>query len=89
MCHTLPLDEIRVSFERVGAEELGIVSTVRATARTGVEMEALVAVSAAALCVYDMVKAADRGVIIGPIRLEAKSGGRSGDYRRDGSEERA
>ena len=51
-------------------------------ARTGVEMEALCAVSGAALCVYDMAKAMDREMVIGQIRLEQKSGGRSGDYRR-------
>ena len=53
----------------------------RATHKTGVEMEALTAVSVAALTLYDMVKAVDRGMVIGDIRLVAKSGGRSGDYR--------
>jgi cyclic pyranopterin phosphate synthase len=59
--------------------------TARATTvdRTGVEMEALVAVAAAALTLYDMLKALDRGIVIGPIQLREKRGGRSGDYRRD------
>ena len=54
----------------------------RATARTGVEMEALTAASVAALTLYDMAKAADKGIVIGPIQLERKSGGRSGTYQR-------
>jgi cyclic pyranopterin phosphate synthase len=62
---------------------LRIEATVQVFARTGVEMEALTAVSLAALTVYDMVKAVDRGVTVEQIRLEEKSGGKSGDYRRD------
>lgn len=81
LAHTLPLEEIAVEFER-GADHLRIRSRVVVTARTGAEMEALVACSAAALAVYDMVKAIDRGASIQDLRLEAKSGGRSGDYRR-------
>ncbi|MEX2026982.1 MAG: cyclic pyranopterin monophosphate synthase MoaC, partial [Pirellulaceae bacterium] len=56
---------------------------VRVTAKTGVEMEALVAASAAALTIYDMCKAIDRGLVIGPIQLEEKSGGRSGHFSRE------
>jgi cyclic pyranopterin phosphate synthase len=59
-------------------------ATVRATARTGVEMEALTAVAVALLTVYDMVKAADRGMEIEEIRLLEKAGGKSGDWRRPG-----
>ena len=61
---------------------LNIEATARVTAKTGVEMEALTAVSVAALTVYDMCKAVDRAIEIGDIRLEEKSGGRSGHYRR-------
>jgi cyclic pyranopterin phosphate synthase len=70
----------------VGEEStIEIEAEARATARTGVEMEALVAVSLAALTIYDMCKAVDRGMVIEDIRLEEKSGGRSGHYVREGS----
>lgn len=82
LCHTLPLDVVRIEFSRVGAQELRILCMARATARTGVEMEALTGVSASALCVYDMAKAADRAMTIGPIQLESKTGGKSGPYHR-------
>jgi cyclic pyranopterin phosphate synthase len=59
-----------------------IVATVRCTGRTGVEMEALAACAAAALTVYDMCKALDKGLVVTDLRLESKSGGRSGDWRR-------
>ena len=81
LAHPLPLDRVEVEFETV-AEGVRIVSTVVATARTGAEMEAMVACSAAALSLYDMVKAVERGAVIGELRLEAKSGGRSGDWTR-------
>ncbi|HEY3244370.1 MAG TPA: cyclic pyranopterin monophosphate synthase MoaC [Phycisphaerae bacterium] len=81
LCHPLPLDAIRIHFARQSPQTLLIVGTARATAPTGVEMEALTAVSVAALTIYDMVKSADRGMVIGPIRLEHKTGGRSGEYR--------
>jgi len=83
LCHVLPLDWVQIDFARSGQETLRIECTARATARTGVEMEALVGVSAAALTVYDMAKSLDKSVVIGPIQLEQKSGGKSGDYRRD------
>ncbi len=83
LCHPLPLDWVGIEFSRLGAEEeLSIVCTVRTAARTGVEMEALTGVAAAALTIYDMAKSADKSIVIGPIRLERKSGGRSGDYHR-------
>lgn len=82
LCHTLPLDGVEVSFEFPAEGEISISATVRCTARTGVEMEALVAVSTAALTIYDMVKAIDKGLVIGDIQLEEKSGGRSGHYVR-------
>jgi cyclic pyranopterin phosphate synthase len=81
LAHPLPLDRVEVEFER-GAEGLTIRSRVAVTARTGAEMEALVACAAAALAIYDMVKAVERGAEITALRLEAKSGGRSGDWAR-------
>ncbi len=82
LCHTLPLDAVQIEFERMGRDGLRITCRAGATARTGVEMESLVGVSAAALTVYDMVKSLDKSVIIGPIQLERKTGGKSGEYRR-------
>ena len=82
LCHPLPLDWARIEFTRTGSGELTIECTVKTVARTGVEMEALTGVSVAALTVYDMTKAADKAIVIGPIQLERKTGGRSGTYRR-------
>lgn len=82
LCHALPLDGVAVSFDFPDASTISISATVRCTGRTGVEMEALTAVSVAGLTIYDMVKAIDRGLVIGEIRLEEKSGGRSGHYVR-------
>ena len=70
MCHILALDFVGIDFARAKIGELGITCTARATARTGVEMEALTGAAAAALTIYDMVKSADKSVDIGPIRLE-------------------
>ncbi|MBI4718994.1 MAG: cyclic pyranopterin monophosphate synthase MoaC [Planctomycetes bacterium] len=84
LCHPLPLDWVHLEFARAASGTLEITCTARTTARTGVEMEALVGVSAAALTIYDMAKAADKGIVIGPIRLEYKSGGKSGTYRAPG-----
>ena len=80
LCHSLPLSSVVVEFEVRSETVLKITATTTVSGRTGVEMESLVAVSIAALTVYDMVKSADRGVSIGPVRLEAKSGGQSGDF---------
>ncbi len=83
LCHQLPLDVIEVSFrtdEREGTLE--IQSKVKTNARTGVEMEALVASSVAALTVYDMAKAVDREMVIDNVRLVKKRGGRSGEFVR-------
>jgi cyclic pyranopterin phosphate synthase len=85
LCHSLPLNSVSVSFRVRDATTIQIEAEARATARTGVEMEALVAVSLAALTIYDMCKAVDRGMAIEDIRLEEKSGGRSGHYVREGS----
>lgn len=83
LCHPLPLSSVTVSFsfQKKPAAVL-IESTARLTGQTGVEMEALTAVSVAALTIYDMCKAADRSMTIGEIRLLEKSGGKSGTYRR-------
>ena len=81
MCHPLPLSFIDVSTE-VCENGVKIYSKAATTAPTGVEMEALVAASVAALTVYDMCKALDKGIVIRDVVLERKSGGKSGDYRR-------
>lgn len=81
LCHPLPIDAIQVEVEPSG-EGARITATVVTTGRTGVEMEALTAVSVAALTLYDMVKGLDRGAVIGPIQLIRKSGGRSGTWER-------
>ncbi|MDP2990987.1 MAG: cyclic pyranopterin monophosphate synthase MoaC, partial [Kiritimatiellota bacterium] len=82
-CHNLPLDFVSVDTRWLG-NSLRIETTARCTARTGVEMEALVAASVAALTVYDMCKSADKGMVIRDIRLLEKSGGKSGHWRRKG-----
>jgi cyclic pyranopterin phosphate synthase len=71
LCHPLPLDNVTVDFE-IGKNRVHIRAEAVATARTGVEMEALTAVSVAALTIYDMCKAVDKGIVIGDIRLESK-----------------
>lgn len=81
MCHPLPLSHVAVDM-RVCENGVAIASKVTTTAETGVEMEALVAASVAALTVYDMCKALDKGIEIRDIVLERKSGGKSGDYVR-------
>ncbi|TWT37292.1 Cyclic pyranopterin monophosphate synthase accessory protein [Posidoniimonas corsicana] len=82
LCHGLPLESVGVEFEFADEQSLVVTATARVTAKTGVEMEALTAVTTAALTVYDMCKAVDRGIVIGPVQLEEKSGGRSGHWRR-------
>jgi cyclic pyranopterin phosphate synthase len=81
LCHPLPLTHIDVT-TRLCKDGVEIHSRVTATAQTGVEMEALVAVACAALTVYDMCKALDKGMEITEVQLLEKSGGKSGDYRR-------
>lgn len=83
LCHPVPLTHVSVEFEPRRTGYL-IRATARTTAETGVEMEALTAVAVAGLTLYDMLKAADRGMVIGEIRLLEKSGGRSGEYVRRG-----
>lgn len=81
LAHILPLDQVEVDIQPA-ADGVEIRSHVVATARTGAEMEAMVACSAAALALYDMVKAVERDAVITDLRLESKSGGQSGTYRR-------
>jgi cyclic pyranopterin monophosphate synthase len=81
LCHPLPLSNVQLDLQPTARGYL-IEARVRTTAQTGVEMEALTAVSVAALTIYDMVKAVDKGMVIGDIRLELKTGGKSGTYRR-------
>lgn len=80
LCHQLPLSHVAVDFkiEKSGIE---ITATAKTTAQTGVEMEALTAASIAALTIYDMTKALDKGISIGDIHLVEKTGGKSGHYR--------
>ncbi|MGB9791899.1 MAG: cyclic pyranopterin monophosphate synthase MoaC [Thermacetogeniaceae bacterium] len=87
MCHPLFISGIDLSF-RIDSERsaVEIEARVRCQGKTGVEMEALTAVSVAALTIYDMCKAVDKGMVIGDIRLIEKTGGKSGTYRREGEE---
>jgi len=82
LCHPLGIDGVEVDFTAIDDRTVKVEATVTVRGRTGVEMEALTAVTVAALTIYDMCKAADRGMVIDRVRLEAKSGGRSGEYRR-------
>jgi cyclic pyranopterin phosphate synthase len=82
MCHPLLLTKVNTTFE-ILEDAVEIEATVEVRGQTGVEMEALHAVSAAALTIYDMVKAVDRGMVIERIQLESKEGGRSGVWTRD------
>ena len=81
MCHPLPLSVVDVRAE-LAEGGIAIRATAATTAQTGVEMEALTAAAVAALTVYDMCKAADKGIVIREVRLERKTGGKSGDYVR-------
>jgi cyclic pyranopterin monophosphate synthase len=82
LCHPLGIEGVTVDFEPFDDSTVKVEASVTVTGRTGVEMEALTAVSVAALTIYDMCKAVDRGIEIDQVRLESKSGGRSGTYRR-------
>lgn len=79
LCHPLPLEAVQIELS-VTVETIEITATARTTGRTGVEMEALTAVSVAALTIYDMMKSVDKGMKIEAIRLTHKSGGKSGIY---------
>lgn len=83
MCHSIPIDSAAVEFEYDFENSCVIIkAVVKCTWKTGVEMEALTAVSVAALTIYDMCKAVDKGMVIGEIRLDRKTGGKSGTYER-------
>jgi cyclic pyranopterin phosphate synthase len=81
LCHQVPLDAVEVALSARG-RSVRITATASCQGRTGVEMEAMTAASLAALTVYDMCKALDRGMVIGPVQLERKSGGKSGTWKR-------
>ncbi len=82
LCHQVPLDWVDIAFEPDGDQAVSITATAKTVASTGVEMEALVAATVAALTIYDMVKALDKSARIGPIQLERKDGGKGGSYNR-------
>jgi len=82
LCHPLPLESVQISFSFPNENTVAIEATAVITAKTGVEMEALTAVSLAALTIYDMCKAVDKGMVITQICLEEKTGGKSGHYVR-------
>ena len=81
LCHPLMLSSVKVELEADGTEYIKITATCKLTGQTGVEMEALTAASVAALTIYDMCKAVDKGMIIEQIRLMQKTGGKSGDWQ--------
>jgi cyclic pyranopterin phosphate synthase len=83
LCHPLPLTSVKLAFSFPSEDSIRIEATAKVFARTGVEMEALTAVTVAALTVYDMCKAADRGMMIEAVRLEEKDGGKSGHFVRE------
>ena len=84
LCHNIPIESVKIDFEDDGGERLFIYSALRCSYKTGIEMEALTAVTVAALTVYDMCKAIDRGMGIEEVRLLEKAGGKSGEYRYEG-----
>ena len=83
LCHNIPIDKITVDFEKESDTALGVIVRAKCTYKTGIEMEALTGASVAALTIYDMCKAVDRGMVIEEIRLLEKTGGKS-DYRYEG-----
>jgi cyclic pyranopterin monophosphate synthase len=82
LCHTILIDEVSVEFNLSEKDSIGIKTMAKSTGKTGVEMEALVAASVAALTIYDMAKAVDKAMTITGICLESKTGGKSGPYLR-------
>jgi len=84
LCHSLPLTQVSIDLNLVDdPPSVHILTTAKTAYKTGVEMEALTAASVAALTIYDMSKAVDRGIIIERIQLESKAGGKSGDWKRN------
>lgn len=84
LCHPILINDVDLEFDLTAADFIVITAVVKSTGKTGVEMEALVAASVAALTIYDMAKAVDKGMTISEIRLESKRGGKSGVYKRTG-----
>ena len=82
LCHPLGIDSVSIDFEAIDSEAIEIEATVSVFAKTGVEMEAMTAVSVAALTIYDMCKSVDRSMMISDVRLVEKSGGKSGHFIR-------
>jgi cyclic pyranopterin phosphate synthase len=87
LCHPLPLDAVEIDFQFPDEQRIAVQARVWVTARTGVEMESLTAVTTAALTIYDMCKSVDRQMTIQAVQLEEKSGGRSGHFRRPATAE--
>ena len=83
LCHPLRLSGVSLDITTHPPDRLEVIATVRCTERTGVEMEALTSASVACLTLYDMLKSLDKGIVIGPIQLLEKTGGKSGDYKRE------
>ncbi len=84
LCHPLPLDSVNIEFKMKGDDQILVEAIVQVTAKTGVEMEALTAVSVTALTIYDMCKSMDREIVVEQMRLEEKTGGASGHFHRGG-----
>ncbi|MFC2011415.1 cyclic pyranopterin monophosphate synthase MoaC [Chloroflexota bacterium] len=84
LCHPILISDITIEFDLSGDDSVGIIARTKSIGKTGVEMEAMVAASVAALTIYDMGKSIDRGMTITEICLESKKGGKSGIYRRKG-----
>ena len=82
LCHQIQVDDISLDFDIIGDDTIAITARVKSTGKTGAEMEALTAVSVAALTIYDMAKAVDRGMTVNEICLQSKKGGKNGTYRR-------
>lgn len=83
MCHPIPITGVDIQFDDNGIDTLYVEAKVKTTGKTGVEMEALTAASAVVLTIYDMCKAMDKGMILGPTYLQMKTGGKSGDFQRE------
>ncbi len=84
LCHNIPIDKVEIDFQVVEPDTLVIIAGASCTYKTGIEMEAMTAASIAALTVYDMCKAVDRGMTVSNIKLLAKSGGKSGNFTAQG-----
>lgn len=83
LCHPLRLSGVSVDITPHPPDRIEVIATVRCSERTGVEMEALTSASLACLTLYDMLKSLDKGIVIGPIQLLEKTGGKSGNYKRE------